>query len=122
MERIAFPSTQAEDAAPVRTRDKKIDSVDKKSGKAFLAREYALKKNVTRTDTRTCPAGMVRKGKLAYTVQEFPANHKAPKWKDRSLVNVTMTPKGKNAGMVSMTLTRAKNPTVVQFQMRCAKA
>ena len=122
MERIAFPSTQAEDAAPVRIRDKKIDSVDKKSGKAFLAREYALKKNVTRTDTRTCPAGMVRKGKLAYTVQEFPANHKAPKWKDRSLVNVTMTPKGKNGGMVSMTLTRAKNPTVVQFQMRCAKA
>jgi len=122
MERIAFPSTQSEDAAPVRIRDKTIDGVDTKSGKAFLAREYALKKNVTRTDTRTCPAGMVRRGKLAYTVQEFPANHKAPKWKDRSLVNVTMTPKGKNAGMVSMTLTRAKNPTVVQFQMRCAKA
>jgi hypothetical protein len=33
-----------------------------------------------------------------------------------------MTPKGKNAGMVSMTLTRATNPTVVQFQLRCAKA
>ncbi|MCX6408832.1 MAG: hypothetical protein NT143_00075 [Actinobacteria bacterium] len=122
MERIAFPSTQSEDAAPVRIRDKTIDGVDKKSGKAFLAREYALKKNVTRTDTRTCPAGMVRKGKLAYTVQEFPANHKAPKWKNRSLVDITMTPKGKNAGMVSMTLTRATNPTVVQFQLRCAKA
>jgi hypothetical protein len=33
-----------------------------------------------------------------------------------------MTPKGKNAGRVEMTLTRAKHPTVVQFQMRCAKA
>ena len=90
--------------------------------KASLAREYALKPNVTRTDTRTCPAGMVRKGKLAYTVQEFPANHTSPRWKDRSLVNVTMTPKGNNGGMVSMTLTKAKNPTVVQFQMRCGKA
>ena len=121
MTRMAFPSTHAEAAAPVRVRDKKIDTVDTVHGKAFLAREYALKTNVTRTDTRTCPAGMVRKGKLAYTVQEFPANHKAPKWKDRSLVNVTMTPKGNNGGMVAMTLTRAKNPTVVQFQMRCAK-
>jgi len=122
MARIASPSTQAEDAAPVRTRDKKIDTVDTKNGKAFLAREYALKTNVTRTDTRTCPAGMVRKGKLAYTVQEFPANRKAPKWKDRALVDVTMTPKGKNGGIVEMTLTKAKNPTVVQFQMRCGKA
>jgi hypothetical protein len=122
MARIASPSTQAEDAAPVRTRDKKIDTVDTKNGKAFLAREYALKTNVTRTDTRTCPAGMVRKGKLAYTVQEFPANRKAPKWKDRALVDVTMTPKGKNGGSVKMTVTRAKHPTVVQFQMRCAKA
>ena len=115
-------SVQVAHASAARVRDRKMDIVDKVHRKASLAREYALKKNVTRTDTRTCPAGMVRKGKLAYTVQEFPANHKAPKWKDRSLVNVTMTPKGKNAGMVSMTLTRAKNPTVVQFQMRCAKA
>ena len=122
MTRMAFPSTHAEAAAPVRVRDKKIDTVDTVHGKAFLAREYALKTNVTRTDTRTCPAGMVRKGKLAYTVQEFPANHTAPKWKDRALVDVTMTPKGRNGGIVEMTLTRAKNPTVVQFQMRCGKA
>jgi len=122
MTRMAFPSTHAEDAAPVRTRDKKIDTVDKVHGKAFLAREYALKTNVTRTDTRICPAGMVRKGKLAYTIQEFPANRKSPRWKDRALVDVKMTPKGRNAGMVEMTLTRAKHPTVVQFQMRCAKA
>ena len=115
-------STQVAHASAPRARDRKIDIVETAKGRASLAREYALKKNVTRTDTRTCPAGMVRKGKLAYTVQEFPANRKAPKWKNRSLVDVQMTPKGTNAGMVSMTLTRATNPTVVQFQMRCAKA
>ena len=107
--------------APVRIADKKIDTVDKVRGRAFLAREYALRKNVTRTDTRTCPAGMVRRGALAYTVQEFPADHRAPKWKDRSLVRVKMTNRGRNAGSVKMTLTRARNPTVVQFQMRCGK-
>ena len=107
-------------AASGRVRDRTIDSVDKVKGKAFLAREYAVKKNVTRTDTRSCPAGMVRKGKLSYTVQEFPANNKFS-WKNRSLVDVKMTTKGKNAGSVTMTLTRAKNPTVVQFQMRCGK-
>ena len=116
------PSAQVANAAPVRIRDKTIDTVDGKNGKAFRAREYALKQNVTRTDTRTCPAGMVRKGKLAYTVQEFPANGESPRWKDRALVDVQLTPKGRNAGMVEMTLTKAKNPTVVQFQMRCAKA
>jgi hypothetical protein len=105
----------------VHIRDRTIDSVNKKKGKAFLAREYVVKKNVTRTDTRTCPAGMVRKGKLSYTVQEFPADNKSPKWKDRSLVDVKLTAKGKNAGSVTMTLTRAKNPTVVQFQLRCVK-
>ena len=103
-----------------RVRDRTIDSVNKAKGKAFLAREYAVKKNVTRTDTRSCPAGMVRKGKLSYTVQEFPANNKFS-WKNRSLVDVKMTTKGKNAGSVTMTLTRAKNPTVVQFQLRCGK-
>jgi len=108
-------------AAPVRIADKKIDTIDKAKGRAFLAREYALKKNVTRTDTRSCPAGMVRRGDLAYTVQEFPSDNKAPKWKNRSLVDVKMTTKGKNAGSVKMTLKRAKNPTVVQFQMRCGK-
>jgi hypothetical protein len=107
-------------AASGRVRDRTIDSVDKAGGKAFLAREYAVKKNVTRTDTRTCPAGMVRKGKLSYTVQEFPANNKFS-WKNRSLVDVKMTTKGKNAGSVKITLTRAKNPTVVQFQLRCVK-
>jgi len=122
LERSAFPLTRAENATPVRIRDKTIDTVDVKNGRAFRAREYALKKNVTRTDTRICPAGMVRKGKLAHTIQEFPANRKAPKWKDRALVDVKMTPKGRNAGMVEMTLTRAKHPTVVQFQMRCGKA
>ena len=116
------PFTRVANAAPVRIRDKKLDRVDTVNGKASLAREYALKTNVTRTDTRTCPAGMVRKGKLAYTVQEFPANRKSPKWKDRARVEVQMTPKGRNAGKVEMTLTRARNPTVVQFQMRCAKA
>ena len=105
----------------VRVRDRTIDSVNKKKGEAFLAREYVVKKNVTRTDTRSCPAGMVRKGKLSYTVQEFPADNKSPKWKDRSLVDVKLTAKGKNAGSVKMTLTRAKNPTVVQFQLRCVK-
>ena len=120
--RTAFPATHAEHAAPVRIRDKTIDTVDGRNGKAFRAREYALKKNVTRTDTRTCPAGMVRKGKLAYTVQEFPANGTSPRWKDRSLVDVQLTPKGTNAGTVEMTLTRASNPTVVQVQMRCGKA
>jgi len=108
-------------AAPVRIRDKKIDAIDRAKGRAFLAQEYALKKGVTRTDTRSCPAGMVRRGKLSYTVQEFPADNKSPKWKDRSLVDVKMTTKGKNAGSVTMTLTRAKNPTVVQFQLRCGK-
>jgi hypothetical protein len=122
MERLAFPATHVANAAPRRIRDKTIDTVDTVKGKAFLAREYALKKNVMRTDTRTCPTGMVRKGKLAYTVQEFPANGKSPKWKNRSLVDVKVTPKGKNTGMVTMTLTRAINPTVVQFQLRCAKA
>jgi hypothetical protein len=108
-------------AAPVRIADKKIDSINKAKGRAFMAREYALKKNVTRTDTRSCPAGMVRRGKLEYTVQEFPADRKAPKWKNRSLVDVKMTAKGTNAGSVKMTLKRAKNPTVVQFQLRCGK-
>ncbi|MBU6337578.1 MAG: hypothetical protein KGR19_07135 [Acidobacteria bacterium] len=107
--------------APVRIADKKIDTIDKVRGRAFLAREYALKKNVTRTDTRTCPAGMVRRGALAYTVQEFPADHKSPRWKDRSLVKVKLTNRGANAGSVKMTLTRARNPTVVQFQMRCGR-
>jgi hypothetical protein len=107
---------------PFQVHGKIIDVVDTVHHKASLTREYALKMNVRRTDTRTCPAGMVRKGKLAYTVQKFPSNHKSPKWKDRSLVSVTMTPKGKNAAMVSLTLTQAKNPTLVQFQMRCAKA
>ena len=105
----------------VRVRDRTIDSANKKKGTAFLAREYVVKKNVTRTDTRSCPAGMVRKGKLSYTVQEFPADNKSPKWKDRSLVDVKLTTKGKNAGSVKITLTRAKNPTVVQFQLRCVK-
>ena len=114
-------SARAVSAAPVHIRDRTITTVNKVKGQAFLAREYALKKNVTRTDTRTCPAGMVRKGKLEYTVQEFPADSKAPKWKDRSLVDVKMTAKGKNAGSVKMTLKRAKNPTVVQFQLRCGK-
>jgi len=107
-------------AASGRVRDRTIDSVNRSKGKAFLAREYAVKKNVTRTDTRTCPAGMVRKGKLAYTVQEFPANNKFS-WKNRSLVDVKLTTKGKNAGSVKITLKRAKNPTVVQFQLRCGK-
>ncbi|MCX6385923.1 MAG: hypothetical protein NTV40_04695 [Solirubrobacterales bacterium] len=107
-------------AVRARVRDRTIDSADRKKGTAFLAREYVLKKNVSRTDKRTCPAGMVRKGKLAYTVQEFPANNKFS-WKNRSLVDVKMTAKGKNAGSVKMTLKRAKNPTVVQFQMRCGK-
>jgi len=107
-------------AVRARVRDRTIDSVDKKKGRAFLAREYALKKNVTRTDTRTCPAGLVRRGNLAYTVQEFPADNKFS-WKNRSLVDVKMTAKGKNAGSVKMTLKRAKNPTVVQFQLRCGK-
>jgi hypothetical protein len=35
--------------------------------------------------------------------------HKAPERKNRSLVDVTMT------------VTRAENPTVVQHQLRCAK-
>ena len=105
----------------VRVRDRTIDSANKKKGTAFLAREYVVKKNVTRTDTRSCPAGMVRKGKLSFTVQEFPADNKSPKWKDRSLVDVKLTAKGKNAGSVTITLTRAKNPTVVQFQLRCVK-
>jgi hypothetical protein len=109
-------------AAAVRIRDKKVDIVDAVNGRDSLAREYALKKNVTRTDTRTCPAGMVRKGKLSYTVQEFPANRKSPRWRNRSLVDITMTPKGRTAARVEMTLTRATNPTVVQFQMRCGKA
>jgi len=113
-------SVRAASTAPVRVRDRTIDSVDKKKGRAFLAREYALKKNVTRTDTRTCPAGLVRRGNLAYTVQEFPANNKFS-WKNRSLVDVKLTTRGKNAGSVTMTLTRAKNPTVVQFQLRCGK-
>jgi len=115
--RFIHPGTKA--SAP-RAHDRTIDAVDKVKGKAFLAREYAVKKNVTRTDTRTCPAGMVRKGKLSYTVQEFPANNKFS-WKNRSLVDVKLTTKGKNAGSVTMTLTRAKNPTVVQFQLRCGK-
>ncbi len=104
-----------------RIRDTTIDAVDMKSGRAFLAREYVLRKNTTRTATRICPSGMVRTGKLTHTVQEFPANRKAPKWKDRALVDVQMTPKGRNAGMVKMTLTRAKNPVKVQFQMSCAR-
>ena len=111
----------AKASARVRVRDRTIDSADKKKGTAFLAREYVVKKNVTRTDKRTCPVGMVRKGKLSYTVQEFPADNKSPIWKDRSLVDVKMTAKGKNAGSVKMTLKRAKNPTVVQIQLRCGK-
>jgi hypothetical protein len=107
--------------APVRFRDKTMDTVNKAKGRGFLVREFALKKNVTRTSTRSCPAGMVRRGNLSYTVQEFPADHKSPKWKDRALVDVKMTPKGNNAGSVKMTLKRAKSPTVVQFQMRCGK-
>ena len=118
--RRLFQGRAGATAASGRVRDRTIDSVDKARGKAFLAREYAVKKNVTRTDTRSCPAGMVRKGKLSYTVQEFPANNKFS-WKNRSLVDVKMTAKGKNAGSVKITLTRAKNPTVVQFQMRCVK-
>ncbi len=107
---------------PFQVHGKIIDVVDTVHHTASLTREYALKTNVTRTDTRTCPAGMVRKGNLAHTIHEFPSNHASPNLKDRSLVSVTMTPKGKNAAMVSLTLTKAKNPTVVQFQMRCAKA
>ncbi|MBJ7244407.1 MAG: hypothetical protein JHD03_06305 [Solirubrobacteraceae bacterium] len=107
--------------APVRFRDKTMDTVNKAKGRGFLVREFALKKNVTRTSTRSCPAGMVRRGNLSYTVQEFPADHKSPKWKDRALVDVKMTPKGNNAGSVKMTLKRAKSPTVVQFQLRCGK-
>jgi len=118
--RRLFQGRAGATAASGRVRDRTIDSVDKVKGKAFLAREYAMKKNVTRTDTRTCPAGMVRKGKLSYTVQEFPANNKFS-WKNRSLVDVKLTTKGKNAGSVKITLTRAKNPTVVQFQLRCVK-
>lgn len=106
---------------PFQVHGKIIDVVDTVHPTASLAREYALKTNVTRTDTRTCPAGMVRKGKLADTVREFSSSPASPKWKNRSRVSVTMTPKGKNAGVVSLTLTKAKNPTVVQFQMRCAK-
>ena len=106
---------------PFQVHGKIIDVVDTVHGKALLTREYALKTNVTRTDTRTCPAGMVRKGTLVHTIQAFPRSHASSKWKDRSLVNVTMTPKGTNAGVVSLTPTKAKNPTVVQFQMRCAK-
>ena len=108
-------------AARVRVRDRTIDTANKSKRTAFLAREYVVKKNVTRTDKRSCPAGMVRKGKLSYTVQEFPADNKSPIWKNRSLVDVKMTAKGKNAGSVKMTLKRAKNPTVVQFQLRCGK-
>ena len=117
--RKSFFHRGTQGSAP-RARDRTIDSVNRSKGRAFLAREYAVKKNVTRTDTRTCPAGMVRKGKLSYTVQEFPANNKFS-WKNRSLVDVKLTTKGKNAGSVTMTLKRAKNPTVVQFQLRCGK-
>ena len=106
---------------PARIADMTIDAVDTTLGRAFLAKEYALKKKVTRTATRTCPAGMVRTGKLTYTVQQFPADRRAPKQKDLSVVDVTLTPKGRNAGTASMTLIRAKDPTVVQFQMRCAR-
>jgi len=34
---------------------------------------------------------------------------------------VKLMAKGKNAGSVKMTLKRAKNPTLVQFQLRCGK-
>jgi len=47
--------------------------------------------------------------------------HKSSKDENRSLVDIQMTTKGENAGSVKMTLTRAKDPTVVQFQIRCAK-
>lgn len=104
-----------------RIADLVIDAVDSSRGRAFLAKQYALRKNVTRTATRTCPAGMVRTGRLAYTVQQFPADRRAPKPKDFSVVDVQLAPKGRNAGVVSMTLTKAKNPTVVQFQMHCAR-
>ncbi|MEX1219173.1 MAG: hypothetical protein WEB05_02165 [Solirubrobacterales bacterium] len=107
-------------AASVPIRDKTIDWINKAKDKAFLAREYALRKNVTRTATRTCPAGMLRKGKPTHTVQEFPANNKYS-WKNRSLVDVKMTVRGKKAASIRMKLTRAKNPTVVQFQLRCGK-
>ena len=116
----AAGASASSSAVRARVRDRTIDSSDKKKGTAFLAREYVVKKSVARTDKRTCPAGMVRKGKLSYTVQEFPADNKFS-WKNRSLVDVKMTAKGKNAGSVKMTLKRAKNPTVVQFQLRCGK-
>ena len=107
---------------PNKQPDRTIDSIDRINGRAFLAREYVLQKGALRTDTRTCPAGMVRHGKLSYTIQEFTADHQAPQWKDRSLVKVVMTPKGRNAAKVAMTLRRGKNPTVFQFQMRCVNS
>ena len=120
----AAPRAEAQSATAPRApriADMAIDAVDATLGRAFLAKQYAVKKGVKRTATRTCPAGMARVGGLAYTVQEFPADRRSPRWRDRSLVTVEMTPKGRNAATVSMLLTRATNPTVVQFQMRCAR-
>lgn len=99
--------------------DKTIDSVDLALGKAFLAREYTLEKRVRRTDIRTCPTGMIRKGKLAYTIQEFTANHQAPQWIDRARVRVAATGLNKRSAKVAMKLITGDNRTVVQFQMHC---
>ena len=99
--------------------DKTIDSVDLALGKAFLAREYTLEKRVRRTDIRTCPTGMIRKGKLAYTIQEFTTNHQAPQWKDRARVKINATGLNKRSAKVAMKLITGDNRTVVQFQMHC---
>ena len=99
--------------------DETIDSVDLALGKAFLAREYTLEKRVRRTDIRTCPTGMIRKGKLAYTIQEFTANHQAPQWIDRARVRVNATGLNKRSAKVAMKLITGENRTVVQFQMHC---
>lgn len=98
-----------------------MDSVDLEKGKAFLAREYVLQKGKTIKDTRECPVGMHVVGERTWTIQEFPADHQEPKWKERAIVKVNHNKVGATKVKHTMRLTRAKHPTVVQFQIRCSK-
>jgi hypothetical protein len=96
------------------------DHIDGKYRYALLAREYPLEKGKLVKDIRECPAGMKVVGKPTWTIGVFTADHQAPKWADRSIVKVQHKNVGTTKIAHAMRVTRAKNPTVVQFQIHCA--
>jgi|APCry1669189241_1035207.scaffolds.fasta_scaffold48491_1 hypothetical protein len=102
--------------------DSKTVTTTKDGSSALMVRNYSVQTGKIRTDSYVCPMGMVRSGYPTWTVQTFPADHKAPPRSKWSQVKVTPSKQGNNGVKVSLNLKKASYPTSVQVQVKCVKA